>query len=252
MKVLVTGGSHPNEMQATEIWKALKGENRNHDIIYHFVPFYETVHGSMNKFLKALLSGEIERRADRLPECERIVVRKLFSAIRKDLGEPSEENVKAVENFYERELVDDKRFIRVFPEYENSANECVDESYRNELLKRTGSQVGVDIHNSPIVKGSMEPYIFTVPKKYSAINELPAIKGYTDPEMKQEDEDFYAVEVPADFTTVGFRSKAITMHTAKMYFNGLYRPSLPLNAKNFEHQKEVVKEIIDTIASQRV
>lgn len=255
MKVLVVSGGHANEMQASKIWKYLKAENGNPDVSYEFVPFGETMHGNMNMFLKAMFkNGEIEDRFRGVPREERELMEGIINTVRSDMRNPKKGNAKIVERLYESldELNPDTKFWKLLPELDNSNKTDVQEGYLKSLLKKTGSDVCIDIHNASGFTCGINPFLFELPKKYKKLNDRLRSSGHINPLSRHFliDDDFYTIEVPADFVRTGFYRYAIMELVPPDYHAEFHDPRLPTNLKNFEYQKIAVKEIIETIASK--
>jgi hypothetical protein len=261
MRVLVVGGCHPNERQATKIFNALKKENDNPRVSYEPVPFSETMYGYMNKALKLLLNPkEIEKRLVGGNKDERKISSQLIYIMRDDLKNPRKENRKIVEKLFEK--LEEKMklggaFLGRFPEFENALDESVHSDFLMSAFERHGVEIGIDIHSSKSsdLNFGYRPFIFDVPKKGEEIglNQflMKTKKDYfISREPPQGEEPFYGVETPADSVKTGFSKYAVIglMFGTEVYYEEFHDPNLPNNIKNFNLQKNVVKEIIDEIA----
>jgi hypothetical protein len=250
MDVLVTGGTHPNEMYAKKIWEALKLENRMKNVKYQLVPYEKTMHCGLNDFLKKLMrQGELESRFDGE---QRTLIEGMLGNIREDLRYHNGDRDAA----WSAALEFNRRFGDIaekLPELDNLMG-CYDpaDSYLDGALIESGCEVGIDLHNKCL--GERGPLVFQAPKKARAVNErlreLGYVNGRTLIENPLVNPGYYIFEIPAEFRTNGWESRTIT----KGFADGLYHAEfhdwkLPGNMKNFEGDKAAVGDIIGEIAS---
>jgi len=277
MKVLVTGNEHPNEVQSTRIFNALKEESNNPNIQFLFVPFEETMQGYMNKALKVLSNkNEVERRLVDCNKREKSMAHVLIDDIRNPADKNKERALEiacGLNHF--------GAFYDAFPEIVNAFDPKIHINFVLSELEKSGADFITSLHsthptsyffwrNKETKHGHERcPYIYMFSKRGEEIGlnqslcrklgedniEFEYQKSNGDYAIKTCCKPRYCIEVPAIAVESSFIKRAINRSheyngaTADAYYGTFFDARLPINMKNFEFQKKETKKIVDSIVS---